>query len=420
MPPGLLLVSAWIFFLGGLGFYDPGRMYNLVRSLGALSRATLEMLLVIVTFQFLAQQDQYSRTLVLGFLVVGFVGLASWRAVLLRLPISLPAERLAVVGVSQEAALMAERLQRHGGGYRLVGFIEPERHSKSYAVKPGLVIGALEELRELVNEHRIETLVLASRNLSRSEALQLARHASHMGLRVLQMPFSWGIATPRLELADLGPLQLLDLGRVQYPSAGEVFKRIFDVAAVLLLGLVLAPLLLAMALAVRLDSPGPAIYASPRVGRGGRTFRFYKFRSMVIGADRDRPEENEADGVLFKLKEDPRVTRLGRLLRLSSFDELPQLWNVLRGDMNLVGPRPLPVEDLAPLEEGHELWYWFELRHQVRPGITGLWQVMGRSDLGFKEMVQLDLDYIQSWSPWLDLKILLLTVPAVLKGRGAA
>jgi exopolysaccharide biosynthesis polyprenyl glycosylphosphotransferase len=419
MPPGLVLVGAWLFFLRGLGFYDPGRMVNLVRSLGALSQSTLEMLLVIVTFQFLAQQDQYSRMLVLGFLGTGFLGLAVWRAILLRIPLDLPSERVAVVGVGQDAATMQRRMARHSSGYFIVGFIEPEVQSKAYAVKPAEVLGALHELRELVNEHRLETLILATRHLNRQEALQLARHASHMGLRVLQVPFSWGIASPRMNLAALGSMQLLDLGQVHYPTAAETLKRIFDVVAVVLLGSFLVPWLVLVGVLVRFDSEGPALYSSPRVGRGGRTFAFLKFRSMVRGADQDRPAGNESDGPLFKMTDDPRLTRLGRWLRRSSIDELPQLWNVLRGDMNLVGPRPLPVEDLAPIEEGHELWYWFELRHQVKPGITGLWQVSGRSDLGFQEMVELDLHYIQNWSPWLDLKILLQTVPAVLRGRGA-
>jgi lipopolysaccharide/colanic/teichoic acid biosynthesis glycosyltransferase len=131
---------------------------------------------------------------------------------------------------------------------------------------------------------------------------------------------------------------------------------------------------------------------------------------MVVGADKERDQlmdQNETDGRLFKMKNDPRVTDIGRTIRRLSLDELPQIWNVLRGDMNLVGPRP-------------EIAYWFELRHKVPPGITGLWQVSGRSDLGFKEMVQLDIYYIQNWSPWLDLKILIMTLPAVLKGRGAS
>ena len=419
IPPGIVLLAVWLGLLRGHGFYDPGRMYNGVRSLGALSRSTLEMLLVIVTFQFLASQEQYSRMLVLGFLTTGFLGLAMWRAVLLRIPLTLPAERVAVVGVGADAKTMETRMARHTVGYHVVGFIEPEVQSKAYAVLPARVLGPLEDLRELVNQHGIETLVLATRNLNREEALQVARHASHMGLRVLQVPFSWGIASPRMNVAALGPMQLLDLGQVHYPTSAETLKRVFDVVAVTVGGMLLLPWLLVVGVLIRLDSPGPAIYASPRVGRGGRTFNFLKFRSMVMGADQERPDGNEQDGPLFKMKDDPRLTRLGAVLRKTSVDELPQLWNVLRGDMNLVGPRPLPVDDLSPIDPEHELRYWFELRHQVKPGITGLWQVSGRSDLGFQEMVELDLHYIQNWSVWLDLKILLQTVPAVLRGRGA-
>jgi len=188
-------------------------------------------------------------------------------------------------------------------------------------------------------------------------------------------------------------------------------------------GILISPLLLAIAAGVALEGGWPVIYASRRIGLGGRAFLFYKFRSMRAGAEKERAhlaDQNEADGVLFKIKDDPRVTRLGRILRRWSLDELPQLWNVVRGDMNLVGPRPLPAEDLEGLENDPEMDYWFDLRHQVRPGITGLWQVRGRANLGTKEMVKLDLFYVQHWSIWLDLKTLALTLLAVLRGRGAS
>ena len=162
---------------------------------------------------------------------------------------------------------------------------------------------------------------------------------------------------------------------------------------------------------------------STRTGRGGRTFDFYKFRSMVVGADKlkaDLAAQNETDGRLFKIKRDPRITPIGRFIRTFSIDELPQLLNVLRGEMNLVGPRPLPAEDMAGIEHDDEMRYWFEQRGKVNPGITGMWQVMGRSDLGFAEMVRHDIYYIQNGSLWLDLQILVKTIPAVFKGRGAS
>lgn len=426
MPPGLVLIACWLVSLRFLGFYDPGRMNTAVRTLQALSSSVVWMLVLTVTFQFFAPQTSYSRFLVVCLLGSGFVGLFGWRFLLLKLqsrwPLPQAQEPLAIYGVGEEARLMADRLRRgEHPTWKLVGFIKPAEVDE-VLVRAEDVIGEVDNLREVVNEHSLQTLVLAARTIHRSEALALTTRSSQMGLRVLQVPFTWGIVSPRLDFAELGELQLIEMSRLSYPTAGEAFKRAFDLGAVFLGTALLAPLFLFVAIAIRVDSAGPVFFAAPRVGKGGRTFPFFKFRSMNAGADSEREDlahKNEADGPLFKMTDDPRVTRVGRLIRKFSIDEFPQFWNVIRGDMNLVGPRPLPVADLEGIEGDPEIAYWFELRHQVSPGITGLWQVKGRSDLGFREMVRLDIHYVQNWSPWLDLKILLATVPAVLRGRGA-
>jgi len=178
----------------------------------------------------------------------------------------------------------------------------------------------------------------------------------------------------------------------------------------------LFPLLLLIALLIRLDSPGPVLYRQTRVGLNGRRFRFYKFRSMVQGADvlkADLSAQNRMNGPVFKMEKDPRVTRVGRLLRKTSLDELPQLFNVLKGDMSLVGPRPNLPEEVAQYKG------WQRRRLSMKPGITGLWQVSGRNLIDFNEWMKLDLEYIDSWSLGLDLKILLKTIPTVLRGKGA-
>jgi len=180
----------------------------------------------------------------------------------------------------------------------------------------------------------------------------------------------------------------------------------------------LSPILALIALAIRLDGHGPVIFAQERFGFNKRRFRMFKFRTMITDAEALQAtleDRNEAAGPVFKIKDDPRVTRIGKFLRKTSLDELPQLWNVLRGDMSLVGPRPLPLRDVHRFSES-----WLMRRFSVRPGVTGLWQVSGRSDLTFTRWVALDLQYIDRWSLGLDLKILAMTVPAVLKGRGAA
>jgi exopolysaccharide biosynthesis polyprenyl glycosylphosphotransferase len=196
-----------------------------------------------------------------------------------------------------------------------------------------------------------------------------------------------------------------------------VIKRVFDVTAGGLGLIALAPLLAAIALAIRLTSPGPTFFIQERYGLNRRIFRMYKFRTMVANAEALQlalEHLNEAAGPVFKIRDDPRITAVGRFLRRTSLDELPQLINVVMGDMSLVGPRPLPLRDVRHFSEGALM-----RRFSVRPGLTGLWQVSGRSELGFEDWIRLDLQYIDRWSIGLDLKILLRTVPAVMRGEGA-
>jgi exopolysaccharide biosynthesis polyprenyl glycosylphosphotransferase len=194
-------------------------------------------------------------------------------------------------------------------------------------------------------------------------------------------------------------------------------KRALDVVLAGLLLIVFAPLFAVVAFAVRLDSPGPVFFAQERMGLNKRRFRMHKFRTMQVGAEgrlRELAHLNETNGPTFKVRADPRVTAIGRLLRRTSIDELPQLWNVLRGDMSLVGPRPLPLRDVEGFEEDRH-----RRRFSVRPGLTGLWQVSGRNELPFDTWMELDLKYIDEWSLGLDLRILARTIPAVVSGLGA-
>ena len=197
------------------------------------------------------------------------------------------------------------------------------------------------------------------------------------------------------------------------PSAA---KRVFDVVVASAALVLLAPVLAAVAVAIKLDSPGPVFFRQRRVGRDDKPFTMLKFRSMYQDADIQQAELedlNEADGAIFKIRDDPRITPIGHILRRFSIDELPQLWNVLRGEMSLVGPRPLPLRDFELLDS------WHRGRYRVLPGITGLWQVSGRSELDFDDLVRLDFYYVENWSIWLDIEIIARTPLAVLRGRGA-
>ena len=193
-------------------------------------------------------------------------------------------------------------------------------------------------------------------------------------------------------------------------------KKAFDLGVSTVVLVVGLPIWLVLAVVIKLDSRGPVLYRDRRVGVGEREFGMFKFRTMVQGASEQQEvleRRNEAGGALFKIRDDPRVTRVGRMLRRLSIDELPQVLNVLRGEMSLVGPRPLPLRDFAQLQP------WHRKRYHVLPGITGLWQISGRSNLTFDDLVRLDFYYIENWSIWLDISILVKTLPAVLAGRGA-
>jgi exopolysaccharide biosynthesis polyprenyl glycosylphosphotransferase len=221
----------------------------------------------------------------------------------------------------------------------------------------------------------------------------------------------------RWQVDELGGIPIVTIRSGPSDGWPLLAKRLIDICGSSLLLVALAPLFVGVALGIKLDSPGPVFFIQERVGLNGRRFKLVKFRTMVVGADQQQQELeclNEAAGPVFKIKGDPRITRLGRFLRRYSIDELPQLFNVLRGEMSLVGPRPLPVRDIERIDaRGHKR------RLSVKPGVTCLWQVNGRSNVSFNEWVRLDLEYIDKWSLGLDMKILLKTIPAVLKGSGA-
>lgn len=426
MPAGIIMLGAWLISLRQLGMHDPGRLENSAKIATAVTRTTIFMAIFLVVENFLIGARLYPKGLVLPFLgaagaLVLVARLIVFR-VLLRFERPPTAANAIIVGVGADGAAMAERMGREARHVvNVVGHVYTASGIQPL-VPAERILGSVNEIVSIVNAHDIQMIIIATRNFPRQDAMRLAVQADHMGLRVLQGPYSWGGVSPRLGFARVGGLDLIDLIGIQYPTLGEQVKRAFDIGAVLTGGMVILPFLLVVALIIKLQDGGPIFYVSDRIGRGGRKFGFYKFRSMVVGADKMRDEIehlNEADGRLFKVKNDPRITTFGHFIRKFSVDEFPQLINVLRGEMNLVGPRPLPIRDLEGIEADTEMAYWFDQRCKVNPGITGLWQVSGRSDLGFTDMVRLDIHYIQDWTLWLDLQILLKTIPAVLRGRGA-
>jgi exopolysaccharide biosynthesis polyprenyl glycosylphosphotransferase len=294
----------------------------------------------------------------------------------------------------------------------VVGFLSPNG-----ARAEGLrALGPLSELEQVLATARIDEVIIADPDFPQDDAVELVDQCHRRGVRVRLAPSTMEILIHRAEFVPGQSVPLFELGPPVFEGIDFALKRTFDVIGSTLLLVLLSPLLLAITIAVRVTSRGPVLYRSMRRGIGQRPFACLKFRTMHSNAEErqaDLEDMNEASGALFKIREDPRLTTVGRLLRRFSLDELPQLVNVLRGEMSLVGPRPLPERDYAMLDD------WHRKRYLVLPGITGLWQVSGRSELDFDDLVHLDFIYLESWSLALDLTILLKTIPAVISRRGA-
>jgi exopolysaccharide biosynthesis polyprenyl glycosylphosphotransferase len=277
-------------------------------------------------------------------------------------------------------------------------------------------LGTVRDLPGVLEQLHPDELIVSGVDLRDDEFLDLVETAHRSGVKVRLAPTTVDLLTQRAEYVPGQGVPLFELRPPVFAGLDWTVKRTFDIVVSGLLIAIAAPAWLLVALAVKLDSPGPVFYRDRRVGLGEREFGMFKFRSMYVDASARQPgleSSNEASGPLFKIKDDPRVTRVGRLMRRYSIDELPQVLNVLRGEMSLVGPRPLPLRDYVQLED------WHRKRYLVLPGMTGLWQVSGRIELTFDDLVRLDFYYLENWSIWLDISILAKTLPAVLARRGA-
>jgi len=325
-----------------------------------------------------------------------------------------------IVGLGQNARELASLIeQSEPMGLRLIGFVNPgvESESRIGGLKSQYPIFALADAYGILQNHVVDELLFAVNNDELESLEPLIDRCHKEGIRTRVDLGFFPRTFARVHLENLRHVPLLTLGSTPNNEFALFAKRVADIVVSALALIVLSPLMLALAILVRLTSPGPILYRQTRCGLNVRRFTLYKFRSMVANADKLRAELdglNEVEGPAFKMKNDPRCTPLGRWLRKFSLDELPQLWNVLIGEMSFVGPRPpLPqeVERYAP---------WQRRRLRMRPGLTCLWTLEGRSRLSFDRLVQFDLAYIDNWSLWLDLKIFLKTIPHVALGRGAS
>jgi exopolysaccharide biosynthesis polyprenyl glycosylphosphotransferase len=323
--------------------------------------------------------------------------------------------RTLVVGDSTVGRMIMQALAaRPHLGYEVAGFLATDGDSDFGRFRR---LGTPDEIERVIGEHAIRHVVIALPSASHQAIMRIVDHCRRDGVQFRLVPDLYEMSLGRLDIDTVSGIPLMGMKEHAIRGFNFLLKRVIDVVVSLVFVAVFWWLFLMLALLIWLeDRGGSPFFGQTRVGRGGKKFMCWKFRSMRPGAERQLDqllEYNEAEGPIFKMRDDPRRTRTGAFIRRWSIDELPQLWNVLKGDMSIVGPRPATPREVAMYES------WQLQRLETQPGITGLWQVSGRSELGFSEQVLLDIMYLENWSLGLDLRIMLRTLPAVLSGKGA-
>jgi len=402
------------------GVYIRRRGGSWFEDLYRLGNATTTVIVILIAATFIFQPLFYSRLLFIEVAVLTIVGLSGARLARRLAQGQLRkhgqgVDRVLIVGAGETGrAVMRNLVARPELGYHVVGFVDDDP-AKGHLGR-FKALGQLDNVESVLKTERIDEVIITLPWMYHRKIIGLVRACETLGARARVVPDLFQLALNRVDFDDIGGIPLIGIKEATIPRVGRIVKRLLDIVlAVVGLGGGL-PLWLLLALAIRAESPGPVIFRQTRIGENGQPFAVYKFRSMRHGAHEEKEHLknfNEASGPLFKIKKDPRRTHVGRFIRRTSLDEIPQLLNVLRGEMSIVGPRPGLPEEVAQYQP------WHRQRLEVAPGLTGLWQVSGRSDLSFDEMCLLDIYYIENWSLGLDLTIMLRTIPRVLFGNGA-
>jgi exopolysaccharide biosynthesis polyprenyl glycosylphosphotransferase len=397
------------------GFYDRDRLSTSPVRTGTIVSSLSVALVVAVTFSYFFGDPKYSRLWLAAGWLLAIVGLTGWRWLAQSLYARmrdrlLPARRAIIVGANPTGEDLAREL---GQRYDVVGYVDNGSDLEpTTAALP--LLGPIAELERFVHTNAVDEIFIALPADRREQIANVIQRGFRRRVEVRFLPDVGTLPLPRgVQIRHVGTRALIGFAS---SARVTIIKRVMDVALASAGLVLLSPFIAAIAIAIKRDSVGPVFYRQVRIGKDGRSFYLYKFRSMQLGAEAmldELRERNEAVGPLFKIRQDPRITRTGAFLRRYSLDELPQVFNVLRGEMSLVGPRPPLPDEVRDYEE------WQLGRLRALPGMTGLWQVSGRSQVPFNDMVRLDLHYIRNWSLALDLNILVRTIPAVLASRGA-
>ncbi|MBC7228294.1 MAG: sugar transferase [Thermoflexales bacterium] len=420
----LLAVPTWLVIFALYGLYHPENLFGGLQEYAGVVNACTVGLVGIILYGFLDRQgpEEISRgwlALVWGFsvLTIGATRFLYRRLIYRLRRRGLFTRRVLIVGTNDEGRGVADQLRAAPqAGMEVVGFLDP-RESSDIPAEDLPVWKGLSTLGELVRQLGIEEVIVVPTALRREELLELYRDwGKEARPRIRLSSGLYELFTTGVQVREVGFVPLVSLNRTRITGMDALMKGVLDYVGAALLLVLLSPLFLVIAVAVRLDSPGPVIHRRRVVGLNGRVFDAYKFRTMIVDADaylESHPELKREWEETGKIRNDPRVTRVGKWLRRTSLDELPQLVNILKGQMSLVGPRMITPAELARFGR------WQHNLLTVKPGLTGLWQVSGRADLSYEDRVRLDMYYIRNYTIWLDLRLLLHTIRVVLQGKGA-
>lgn len=416
---GIVIGLIAIFALRGLyGIRLTGSWFRQTWSI--ISSATLG-LAFLITYYFVFQPQSSSRLIVLFVWATAIVVLCTARLIVssamgILYRLGLGETRLLVVGSGRLGKMIMQHIVANPNlGYNIVGFLHDMNEPPSDFGRFKM-LGTLDDLGMVIRSMQIDEVIIALPSHLHQQSIRSVRLCERLGTSFKLVPDLYELSLSRIDMEAIEGIPLIGIKQVSINSMQQIVTRIADIIVALLILIIGFPIWLCIALAILLSSAGPILYKQTRIGLNGRPFKVYKFRSMYKNADARLAElmpHNEVPGPLFKIKDDPRITPVGKFLRLTSFDEIPQLFNVINGEMSLVGPRPPLPHEVAQYEE------WQKGRLAIKPGMTGLWQVRGRSDISFDEGVLMDLYYIENWSLRLYFQILLRTIPAVLFHRGA-
>jgi exopolysaccharide biosynthesis polyprenyl glycosylphosphotransferase len=404
------------------GAYDVRRGRPFFDDLYGLLNATTTAIMLMVVLVFFYRRLFYSRIIFIyaGILILVLLGLARLvrNMVLARMRASgKGVDRVLIIGAGEVGrTVMRNLIAQPELGYRVIGFLDDDPLKSGADIGPIRALGALEALPGALTENQIDQVIITLPWQYHRKVIRLVTEAEQSGVKARVVPDLFQLSLGGVDVEAINGIPLISVKESALTGLNRTLKRIVDVAISGTAMALISPLWAVIALAIKLDSPGPVLFAQERIGLRGRPFTLFKFRSMRVDAEEQLAklrELNEASGPLFKVRDDPRRTRVGRFIRRTSLDELPQLINVLRGEMSIVGPRPGLASEVAQYQD------WHRKRLAVLPGITGLWQVSGRSELTFDEMVMLDIYYAENWSLGLDLRIMIRTIPQVIFGDGA-